>query len=954
MVVKFKLSLIVFLLCFFNAANGEDRRVGLLNLIDEELTEVVRLNKQVRSSRPNLLLRIAELYLEKARIIKEIENDKYLSTNPKKRRNKSKKSFFKRSRKYFVKAQKTCYFILKRFKKFKGRSDVLYILAFNAKEFKKDKDAKKYFALSIKTSKKNSSTRKRSGLALAEIYFNKKQYRKALKLYNQTLISRKSKWWTKDAYNWAWCFFHTGKIKRSIKIMEEIYQLSRKDYYYDMQTEVKRDLAFFYTESGRIKDAVSFYKKDGSNIAQSLVKVGKHLIDQGKFSQAENVLIQSLKYTKDEKRLIETNNVLLNMYEKFGKNTKHLSTSKKLFKFHQTTGLNESQLTNLIFHVKKMSAVLQKQVVGSTYIRRPKTRKSKALMAVDYFEMDSKLDISKAHLAIFHAAETLFSIGHFNNSLDKYNTSRNLSQKVSDKKIEKLSIDGMMASLDQKGITKENRSKYLIPMYQIALKDSPGSKKAYTIYQRLFSTLLEKGDIEASEVILLKFQKYFRKNYKIQEAMLAKIMDFYKNKGNKQQILTWIKRINDGEFKVSKLYANKLRQLVLTMQFEKVEQASSKGDKKWALKGYVSIYRNKASSKEAKKNAAYNISLLFYELGNINFTIDWLNRALSLMNRSDVKKFESTFLTLVSDFYARGRFEEAAKFYKLIYNKTCKLKSTNKKIFFENSITVYLAMEKYNRVSTLLADASRCKISKKVIQKTRMKLIKELSSTSKFTLLEKESSHLIKNKNLWPNLIYPFFRLANYYKGRNIKKSKAFIVDIKKFYFYSLKKKKDIPLEALNAYAKLELKKLVLEIKKLDSIKLKFPEKTYNALLQKMFKQLDRITVAATRVFNVGAGEAIVESYKLLVHSYKKFADKITNFIPPKKSADYLSSFKKGMKDLLAPIRKKTIELNKEALGHISKNEILSQYNHLFNHSNINVEYITRKRGILMDRGGWK
>ncbi len=954
MIVKFKLLFIILILSLFTIANGEDRRVRLLSLIDEELTEVVRLNKQVRSSRPNLLLRIAELYLEKARIIKEIENDKYLSTGPKERRNKSKKSFFKRSRRYFIKAQKTCYFILKRFKKFKGRSDVLYILAFNAKEFKKDKDAKKYFALSIKTSKKNSSTRKRSGLALAEIYFNKKQYRKALKLYNQTLVSRKSKWWTKDAYNWAWCFFHTGKVKRAIKLMEEIYQLSRKDYYYNMQTEVKRDLAFFYTESGRIKDAVSFYKKDGSNIAKSLVKVGKHLIDQGKFSQAENILIQSLKYTKDKNRIIETNNVLLNSYEKFGKNAKHLTTSKKLFKFHQKTGLNEAQLTNLIFHVKKMSAVLQKQVVGSTYIRRPKIRKSKALMAVDYFDMDSKLDNAKAHLAIFHAAETLFSIGHYNNSLEKYNASRNLSLKARDKKIERLSIDGMMASLDKKGITKNNRSKFLIPMYQIALKDSPGSKKAYTIYQRLFSTLLEKGDIEASEVILLKFQKYFPKDYKIQEAMLAKIMDFYKNKGNKQQILRWIKRINNEEFKVSKLYANKLRQLILTMQFEKVEQASNKGDKKWALKGYVSIYRNKASSKEAKKNAAYNISLLFYELGNINFTIDWLNRALSLMTRSDVKKFESTFLTLVSDFYARGRFKEAAKFYKLIYNKTCKVKSTNKKIFFENSITVYLAMEKYNRVSTLLADASRCKISKKVVRKSRMKLVKELSSTSKFSLLEKEANQLIKNKSLWPNLIYPFFRLANHYKARSAKKSKKFIADLKKFYTYSVKAKMEIPLDSLNAYAKIELGKLMFEIKKIDSIKLKFPEKTYNATLQKMFKQLDKITVAATRVFNVGSGEAIVESYKLLIHSYRSFADKITSFIPPKKSADYLSSFKKGMKDLVAPISKKSIELKKEAWGHITKNEILSKHNHLFNDSSFNIEYITRKRGILMDRGGWK
>lgn len=933
-----------------------DRREAVINVIDEELSEVIRLNKQVHSTRPKLLLRIAELYLEKARILKEIENDRYLSMDVKKRGRKNKDSFFKGSRSYFRRAQKTCYFILKNFKKFKGKSDVLYILAFNAKEFRREKDAKKYFELSIRSSKKNSSTRKRSGLALAEIYFNKKQYSKALKLYGQTLKKRNSKWWTKDAYNWAWCYHHEGNSKKAIKLMKEIYRLSGQKNYYNMRNEVKRDLAFFYTESGRIKEAISFYKKDGSNIAKSLVKVGKHLFDQGKYSSAENVLRESLNYTKDKNMIIGVYNTLLNLFEKFGKIAKHLEISNKLYDYSTKGDLDKNQLADLKYHVKKMSAILQKQVVGKTYIRRPKIRAAKAAAAVNYFEIDSKLDNSKSHISIFHAGETLFAVGKYNKALPKYDESRLLAQRRNDKKIEKLSIDGMMASLGEKGISKENKSKYLVPMYKIYLKKDPKSRKANIIYQRLFSTLIDKVDIKGAERVLLQFQKNFNKDFKIQEAMLARIMDYHKDKGEKEEITRWIKRINNNEFRVSKKYASKLRQLVLTMQFEKVEKASTRGDKKWALKGYVSIYRGQESSKEAKKNAAYNISLLFHELGNINFAISWLNKALSLMSREDVRKFESSFLTMVTGFYARGRFEESAKYYKLIYNKICKSNSENKKFFFKNAITIYIATGKFNQASTLLSDGKRCKIRKKIVADSRFELVKALSSTKKWGLLEKDSTMLFADKLRWPFLIHSSYLLSKYYQGRkNSKRSNYYRNKVIEFYKYSKKKKMEIPLDSLDSYADLSINKLKFEIKKLENIKLVYPEKKYNKILGQMFKQIDIVTSQALSVLSIGSGEGMVKSYVLLIGSYRNFSLKIKSFTPQKRSKEYLDSFRKSMINLVKPIDDKILDFKREAKGHIKKNDILSLSNSHFTRmdkTSFPVKYISRKRGALMDRGG--
>jgi len=59
-------------------ADVEQRRTELLKVLDEELREVTRLNKQIGSQRPDLMLRMAQVLLEKGRLLKDLENQKYL------------------------------------------------------------------------------------------------------------------------------------------------------------------------------------------------------------------------------------------------------------------------------------------------------------------------------------------------------------------------------------------------------------------------------------------------------------------------------------------------------------------------------------------------------------------------------------------------------------------------------------------------------------------------------------------------------------------------------------------------------------------------------------------------------------------------------------------------------------------------------------------------------------
>ena len=127
--------LVILLLVFSFATQANGRRDRLLRIINEELNEVSRLNKQIGSKKPDILLRMAELYLEKARLLREKENQRYLQIDPAKRIRVKKSSYFQESKKNFTSAQKTGYYLLKRFPRYKRRGYVYFVLAYNAKEF---------------------------------------------------------------------------------------------------------------------------------------------------------------------------------------------------------------------------------------------------------------------------------------------------------------------------------------------------------------------------------------------------------------------------------------------------------------------------------------------------------------------------------------------------------------------------------------------------------------------------------------------------------------------------------------------------------------------------------------------------------------------------------------------------------------------------------------------------
>lgn len=935
-------------------ADVEQRRAELFKVLDEELREVTRLNKQIGAQRPDLMLRMAQVLLEKARLLKDQETQKILEIPSSQREKVNRDTYYKESKRYFDQAQKTVLVLLKKFPKYNEKGDAYYILAYNAKELKQEEQSKKFFQKALDESRSGSVVADKSRIALAEIYFNKGSFDKSMTLYEIALKNKRDKWWTKDAFNLAWSYFKTGRYDKAINTMTESYELSKSSNYIDMSKSIERDLAFFYTEAGKSNEAIAFYKKNGKSVSDIMLKVGRYLKTQGKFAAAEKTLGDALQYKTSEKEEIELNVELISLYEKFGRDQKHLETSRALTAQFSKGNLNPEQIEIVKFNVDKLSALIQQQLVAKTYENQSEVRESKAEAAREYFMMSAQLSPEKSQLAYFHAGETYYSIGKFDRAIPLYAEAIKRAQSNKDKGIESQASNAMMVSLG-KNVNQKTSEEFLIPAYESFLSVNPKGEKSSVVYQRLFSTHMQKKNIAESEKVLMRYKENFPSESETQEKMLAQVMDHYRSTGNKVALASWAQRIESGEFKVNPEYAQKVKTLILGMQFEKVEQASVKGDKRGALKGYLQIYKAPETDIEAKKTAAYNIAVLFYETGDWKQMYAWADRAVSMMGASDAVKFEKDFILFTTDLFQRRQFAESAALSEKVLDKICTSTSKNTRTFFKNANVIYLADKQFDKSLSLLNKAPKCGLGNDIILPGYMDHLNELAASNKWGSFNEVIKKLEASKELWPQLIYPSGLLANELEsiGR-VEDAQKVRSKMLTYLETALKSKMDLPLEALDAVSLLRLAALEEQVKKMNSIKLGFPESEWNKNLKSKFVLLDKITTEAISIAELGSGIGIVKAYRILVEGHEALKLEMTSFTPEGKSAEYVSSFKKGMQGLANPLEKQANEFRMTAIKKIEKENILSTDNSWFLVRNVQVipESFNESGSILMDKAG--
>ncbi len=954
-------SLLLFLLVS-QAAFGErlsldSRRKKIISIVDEELAEVSRLARQQDYKSPDTLLRVAELNLEKARLWREAENEQYLSIPPEERVNLRKNEYFKTSVSFFQAANDSAMVVAKKFPNYKLIGEVYYILAYNSRELGKGDESLRFFKVAAAKASPKSAVGARARLALADIYFNSHEFREAIPLYEQGLSNMDEKWWTKDSFNLAWSYYRTKQYDKAITKMREIHRKSENSKYINMKSNVERDIGIFYVDAGRMNEAVKFYESQGINYTEQFIKVATSIITQGRLSQAESLLDQVVKKETNRGRKIEIYMAQLELFDKFSKIAEHLKVAQELVALHVEKPLNEDQLRKLSFHVNKKAAELQKATASDTYSSMAKVKKQKSQQAIAYFELSSQLSPGEKAEKTFFQGETAYAATSFVKALNLYIKAHDAAKKDGNKKIVTQSLEGMLSALGQPGLSKASADKFYIPVYTRYLANDGKSERAKSIYVKLFNAQYDSGDIEAAERTLEQFAEQNPDDYKTQEGMLAKVMEYYRSRKNYVKVKEYVTLINKGQFKVSDKYADALRSLMTKIQIEGVQESLEKGEKGVALKGYHMIYTSADSTPKAKTNAAYNLSALYYELGDGQQSYQWGLIAAKDMEEAEVNKFADSFLSISAGLFLRQQFAQSADLSYRVLTKLCKQSSINKTVAFKNAVYISLANGDLDKAVEIKDFGKSCSIEDKVLADVTLEILRDMARAKKWDRYEATISELEKNPKNHALLIKPY---EDYRKELiNIGElTQAKSIETKQFSFFNdaRKNKQDVPVEGLDIIAQKHIRIILDKKHKIDQVALRFPESEFNTGVKFKLQILDKLTNEVNTVQKTGSGKGIVEAYKYVIEAYEDFAYSLKEFVPEGKSPEYLASFNKAMADVYNPILSNAQKQREEIRKLINENKILSRSNFavLYPRDDNEKRYVPSKEVVLMDRGGKK
>lgn len=322
---------------FNSVTTQQEQQVSQIR--EEEIEQIkIVINRRIQENKkPDLLLRLAELYIEKYRFYFLKENEVY---------QKRLKSGAKPSRvdhtmshSQLKLANQTLSEILKSKIAYSKLDEVYYFLGYNFQESGQSKEAVKYFE-TVVSRYPNSSYAAESYRNLAEYAYDKKDYKNALKYYQQAARFTKLNSYPRTLYKLAWSNFRMRNRQEALEQMKKVVELSSKDdKFINLKDEALNDLVFFYSDAGKYSEAKTYFSSvpGGREVyVRALSRLAKTYENEGKYKQAIQLNESLLNDSNDVKSEIPfqilANNVEL--YKKSGNWKGEQEAISKLVKFY--------------------------------------------------------------------------------------------------------------------------------------------------------------------------------------------------------------------------------------------------------------------------------------------------------------------------------------------------------------------------------------------------------------------------------------------------------------------------------------------------------------------------------------------------------------------------------------------------------------------------------------------
>ena len=309
----------------------------LERVTDQGIDQLFKLTRQFKRSsrRGELWLRLAEQYVEKARLIEFRIQQKYdddLKAFNEKKRKRRPRLNLKPAQEYNKKAIALYEAFLKDFPKDKKVPQALFFLGYNYFELNQTTKGEGYYKTLTKKYPKSPYV-DQSNFALGEYYFENEKWEDALRHYIKVTRNKRGQLYSFAWYKTAWCQYKIGQVKQALTSLRRVISAGRvakgkQDSSTGgvsrirLATEAVKDLVIFFAEVKKPAEAKGFFAKvAGQKAVFGLMeKLAYYYSDTGYKDGARYIFKELIDMRPDAPKAYDYQYQIVTMYVAAGKN----------------------------------------------------------------------------------------------------------------------------------------------------------------------------------------------------------------------------------------------------------------------------------------------------------------------------------------------------------------------------------------------------------------------------------------------------------------------------------------------------------------------------------------------------------------------------------------------------------------------------------------------------------
>lgn len=305
----------------------------LEQVTNQGINQLYKLSRQFGTSarRGEIWLRLAELYVEKARLIEYRLQSKFddqvrdhqagkLKTKP--------KLDLRSAQEYNKKAIQLYEWFLRDFPRDPKTDQALYFLGYNYFQLGEFKKGSAYYARLSKDYPQSPYVDE-SNFALGEYYFDSGNWKNAFHYYSQVSENRKARLYSFAFYKSAWCLYKMGQVQKALSYLEQVIKVGRASNSKSgvnkirLASEAMKDLVAFYAEGGDPKSARSYFEElaGPKNTPGLMEKLAYRYVDTGNKPAARMIFREMITERPSAPKAFDYQYQIVSMYSASGEGT---------------------------------------------------------------------------------------------------------------------------------------------------------------------------------------------------------------------------------------------------------------------------------------------------------------------------------------------------------------------------------------------------------------------------------------------------------------------------------------------------------------------------------------------------------------------------------------------------------------------------------------------------------